>query len=85
MSCALVRITMGPSWKNALKRAASLDCMVTYAMARRAARMKKDRLGWALLSGDAISEKSGADCKGFFHYFCHTRHSEVTEKVKIFG
>ena len=35
--------------------------------------------------GDAISEKSGTDCKGVFHYFCHTGHSEVTEKVKIFG
>jgi hypothetical protein len=37
------------------------------------------------LSGDAINEKSRTDCKGFFHYCCHIRHSEVTEKVKIFG
>jgi hypothetical protein len=39
----------------------------------------------ALVSGDAINEKSRTDCKGFFHYCCHIRHSEVTEKVKIFG
>ena len=38
-----------------------------------------------LMSGDAISEKPGTDCKGFFNYFCHSGHSEVTEKVKIFG
>jgi superfamily II DNA helicase RecQ len=38
-----------------------------------------------LMSEDAISEKLGTDCKGFFHYFCHSWHSEVTEKVKIFG
>jgi len=37
------------------------------------------------MSEDAISEKLGTDCKGFFHYFCHSWHSEVTEKVKIFG
>ena len=45
---------------------------------------RRTELTWRV-SSDAISEKSGTDCKGFFQYFCHPAHSDVTEKMKIFG